>query len=67
MRNEEEDGILNILGGTNRNAKLKQFPVTLAYAVTDNKCQGKTLEYIIIVDLRTSSGRGSRIPTSAHV
>jgi len=33
-----------------------QFPVTLAYAITDYKCQGQTFEWVI-VDLKKPSGR----------
>ena len=49
-----------------RSVTLEQFPVTLAYAMTDYKCQGKTFEYIV-VDLKTPTGRGSSSPTSAYV
>jgi hypothetical protein len=49
-----------------RKAKVKQFPVTLAYAITtDYKCQGKAFQYVI-VDLKKSS-RGSSPHTSAYV
>jgi hypothetical protein len=54
----------NYPGG--RNAKLEQFPVTPAYAITDYKCQGKTFKYVI-VDLKKPSGRGPSAPTSAYV
>src|SRR5216117_1094652 len=39
---------------------------TLAYTMTDYKCQGKTFEYVV-VDLKTPSGPGSYSPTSAYV
>ena len=52
--------------GHGRSVTLEQFPVTLAYAMTDYKCQGKTFEYVVI-DLKTPSGRGSSSPTSAYV
>jgi len=52
--------------GHGRSVTLEQFPVTLAYAITDYKCQGKTFEYVV-VDLKTPSGRGSSWPTSAYV
>ena len=45
---------------------LEQFPVTLAYAITDYKCQGKTFESVI-VNLKTPSGPGSSSPMSAYV
>jgi hypothetical protein len=51
--------------GHGRKAKVKQFPVTLAYAITDYKCQGKAFQYVI-VDLKNSS-RGSSPHTSAYV
>jgi hypothetical protein len=34
-------------------AKYKQFPVTLAYAITDYKCQGETYSDGLLTDLRT--------------
>jgi len=48
-----------------RSVKLEQFPVTLAYTITDYKCQGKTFPYIII-DLKKPS-QGYAPPTSAYV
>ncbi len=39
-----------------------QFPTTIAYAITDYKCQGKTFKQVI-VDLKKPSGRYS--PTSS--
>jgi hypothetical protein len=45
--------------------KLQQFPVTLAYAITDYKCQSKTLEYVV-VDLKKPS-RGMSASTAAYV
>jgi hypothetical protein len=50
--------------GHGRTIKIQQFPVTLAYAMTDYKCQGKSLEYII-VDLKRPSGHAPS--TSAYV
>jgi hypothetical protein len=35
-----------------------QFPVTLAYAITDYKCQGQTFTWVI-VDLKKASGNYS--------
>ncbi len=48
---------------------MEQFPVTLAYAITDYKCQAKTL-HSIISDLQKPSGFGSggfTPSTSAYV
>ena len=42
---------------------LEQFPVTLAYVITDYKCQGNTFRWVI-VDIKTPAGFGSG-PTSA--
>ena len=52
--------------GHGRSVTLEQFPVTLAYAMTDYKCQGKTFKYVV-VDLKTPSGPGSSSPTSAYI
>jgi len=52
--------------GHGRSVTLEQFPVTLAYAITDYKCQGKTFKSVI-VDLKTPSGPGSSSPMSAYV
>ena len=52
--------------GHGRSVTLEQFPVTLAYAITDYKCQGKTFKSVII-DLKTPSGPGSSSPMSAYV
>lgn len=56
----------NIKGG--RGVKLQQFPVTLAYAMTDFKCQGRTF-HGVIVDIKKPTGRGahSSPATSAYV
>lgn len=35
-----------------RKATFNQFPVTLAYATTDYKCQGETYFYGLLTDLR---------------
>ena len=35
-----------------RSATFKQFPVTLAYAITDYKCQGETYANGLLTDLR---------------
>jgi hypothetical protein len=47
---------------------MEQFPVTLAYAITDYKCQAKTFDSIIS-DLHKPSGFGSGFTpsTSAYV
>jgi hypothetical protein len=42
--------------GHERSAKIEQFPVTLAYAITDFKCQGETFPYVV-VDLKKPSQR----------
>jgi hypothetical protein len=52
--------------GHGRSVTLEQFPVTLAYAITDYKCQGKTFKSVI-VDLNTPSGPGSSSPMSAYI
>jgi len=52
--------------GHGRSVTLEQFPVTLAYAITDYKCQGKTFKSVI-VDLKTPSGPGASSPMSAYV
>ena len=50
-----------------RHVTLEQFPVTVAYAITDYKCQGQTY-YWAIVDLKRPTGRGGRsVPSSAYV
>ena len=45
-------------------ATLSQFPVTLAYAITDYKCQGKTFS-AVVCDLKRPSGLSA--PTSGYV
>lgn len=47
---------------------MQQFPVTLAYAITDYKCQAKTF-HSIIGDIQRPSGSGSGLSpsTSAYV
>jgi hypothetical protein len=52
--------------GHGKSASLEQFPVTLAFAITDYKCQGKTFDHIV-VDLKKPSGGGPSAPTSAYV
>jgi len=49
-----------------RHATLRQFPVTLAYAITDYKCQSQTMSRVI-VDIKKPRARGSYSPTSAYV
>jgi len=49
-----------------RSAKLEQFPVTLAYSITDYKSQGKTFQNVV-VDLKKPSGPGASAPSSAYV
>jgi hypothetical protein len=41
------------IGKTGIGAKYKQFPVTLAYAITDYKCQAETYTDGLLIDLRT--------------
>ena len=43
-----------------------QFPATLAYAITDYKCQGQTFTWVI-VDLKKPEGRGNSPTSSAYV
>jgi len=43
-------------GGQGKHVKLTQFLVTLAYAITDYKCQGQTFNWIIVDLKRPSSG-----------
>jgi len=45
-------------------ATMSQFPVTLAYAITDYKCQGKTFS-AVVCDLKRPSGLSA--PTSGYV
>ena len=52
--------------GYGRSVTLEQLPVTLAYVMTDYKCQGKTVKYVV-VDLKTPSGPRSSSPTSAYI
>jgi hypothetical protein len=52
--------------GHGRSAKLEQFPVTLAYSITDYKSQGKTFQNVV-VDLKKPSGPGASAPSSAYV
>ena len=51
--------------GPHKYVKLLQFPVTLAYAITDFKCQGQTFDWVLcdIAKPRT----GSAPATSAYV
>jgi hypothetical protein len=44
----------------------EQFPVTLAYAITDYKCQGQTYRWVII-DIRKPTGRGKTTSASPYV
>ena len=47
---------------------LEQFPVTLAYVITDFKCQGKTFCWVIAdIKAPTGFGSGSSSATSAYV
>ena len=45
--------------GHGKKVSFTQFPVTLAYAITDYKCQGQTFEWVI-VDLKKPSGRSPK-------
>ena len=40
----------------NKTVKFTQSPISLAYAITDYKCQGQTFNWVI-VDLKEPSGR----------
>src|SRR5205809_719625 len=48
--------------GRGKAVTYSQFPVTLAYAITDYKCQGQTFKWVV-VDLKKPSGGYS--PTSS--
>ena len=50
------------LAGLGKAATYSQFPVTLAYAITDYKCQGQTFKWVV-VDLKKPNGGYS--PTSS--
>jgi hypothetical protein len=52
--------------GHGRSTKLEQFPVTLAYSITDYNSQGKTFQNVV-VDLKKPSGPGASAPSSAYV
>ena len=45
--------------GHGRWARIKQFPVTLAYAITDFKCQGQTYEWLRVDIKRPHTGAAS--------
>lgn len=45
--------------GHGRWAKLRQFPVTLAYAITDFKCQGQTYEWLRVDIKKPQTGAAS--------
>jgi len=51
-----------------RGVTMQQSPVTLAYAMTDFRCQGQTFHWVI-VDLKKPTGRGcfTSPSTSAYV
>ena len=48
--------------GLKKTVTYSQFPITLAYAITDYKCQGQTFRWVV-VDLKKPSGGFS--PTSS--
>jgi len=50
--------------GKDRSVTLRQFPVVLAYAITDYKCQGQTYD-AVVADLRKPQGFAS--PASFHI
>jgi hypothetical protein len=52
--------------GNKKSAKLTQFPVVLAYAITDYKCQGDTCHYGVRLDLMKPTTGGSPF-ASAYV
>ena len=52
-------------GSKGKNVTLEQFPVTLAYAITDYKCQGRTFPWVIVDLKRPRRGRSSAM--SAYV
>ena len=45
--------------GNRQSAKLTQFPVVLAYAITDYKCQGDTYHHGVRIDLMKPLSGGS--------
>ena len=45
--------------GHGKKVSFTQFPITLAYAITDYKCQGQTFEWVI-VDLKKPCGRSPK-------
>lgn len=45
--------------GHGRWARLKQFPITLAYAITDFKCQGQTYEWLRVDIKKPHTGAAS--------
>ena len=49
----------------NKYVKLRQFPVTLAFAITDFKCQGQTFEWVLCDINRPRTG--SAPSTSPYV
>jgi hypothetical protein len=48
-----------------RNVKLRQFPVTLAFAITDYKCQGKTYNSVVLDLAKPRTGNSP--PASPYV
>ena len=52
-------------GSKGKNVTLEQFPVTLAYAITDYKCQGRTFPWVIVYLKRPRRGKWSAM--SAYV
>jgi len=61
----EDSRYSNNYGQRGKSAKLRQFPVTLGYAITNYKCQGLTFQWGI-VDLKKPSD-GSSHSTSPYV
>jgi len=53
-------------GGNGKKMTYTQFAATLAYAITDYKCQAKTFEWVV-VDIKKPGGRGSSPAASAYV
>jgi hypothetical protein len=51
--------------GRHRSVKMQQFPVTLAYAMTDYKCQGQTFDRVLLDLQKPQTGPSS--PASLYV
>ena len=61
-----EPDVFTYYGGNGKKMTYTQFAATLAYAITDYKCQAKTFEWVV-VDIKKPGGRGSSPAASAYV